>query len=275
MPIFSWAGKKPAIETKPEEVDEEGGEEKSADVTLEGVQADFNAKIDRLTETIQGAVAASKPLPDQPQRNIRQQTELPPEVRDEDVEAAYEDGDFKLAMKLQRQQRERDKLELAMRQAQLESNGMTYIGALTRSNMRSSLTNFKKYEGEIDQVLGTFDESIRGNPEVLRGVYDMVRGRHVEDEMKEALEESRRQMNLDTAPDVGNNVQRAAKGVAKKSKGPKTVEEAFGADAAQALSSLGRDADEVAKKMGYDNFAHYAAASDDLNETWTEKMHKW
>lgn len=275
MGIFNWSAPKAAVpeEEAPETPEEE--KPKEDELTLEKVQASFDEKLSKLTETIQGVVSASKPIPADTQSQAAPKFEMPPEVPDEDIEAAMESGDYKTAMKLQRQQRDRDKLELKVQQAQLETNGMNYIGALTRSQMRGSLKNFKAYEKEIDTVLATFDPSIRSNPEVLRGVYDMVRGRHVEDETAAAIEESKRQMNLDPAPEVGNQTQRGPKGAAKKPKTPKTVEEAFGAEAAAALNSMGRDPDEVAKKLGYDNFAHYAAAADDLNEHWTERMHKW
>lgn len=256
MPLF----KRNQMQTQPEDVVEnendgqdegEPEEEKPQFATIDQMQALIEAQGQQMQNTLTTLlepkqVPAAEPEP-----------EFLPEVNDEDIAQAMEDGEFKKAAKLQRQQRERDRQIHNYELNKLQQQGATWVSNVTQKMAQEKLPNYGKYKDEIDAVLVTFPVHLRANEEIIQFVYNSVRGKHIDEEFeqrqKDEEEAKRRQANLDANPGkpTGNRRQ-AASGRSYEEDEPY-----FSREVDDTLRVAGRSNDEQARVMGYASWAEY------------------
>ena len=259
------------VEDNEDEGQEE--EEKPQYATIADMQAMIEAQGQQMQNTL---TTLLQPKEAAPASTGPAAPELIPEVSDEEIMQAMEDGEHAKVLKLQKQQRARDKQIAQYEMDQLRHQGAQWVSGVTQKMAQEKLPNYAKYKKEIDSVLLTFPAHLRADEEVVQFVYNSVRGKHIEEEieqrMKEDAEAKKRQANLDANPGTPTGGRRAT---------GRTVEDEdsyFSDVAHERLRRTGRSADEQARKWGYKNWAEYEAMAKKYDEEYYETEnhgHKW
>lgn len=204
-----------------------------------------------INESMQGIVQRMQ----QPQTPLTPQAPaftLPPEISEEDIAAALEDGDYKKALKLQRQQRERDRLQFQHDLNQLRTEGASAIGDLAEQVTLEKNPDYKKYKREVDEYLARFPVNVQKDPGVRDAVLNMVRGRHMDEIVAERIEQEKRKATLKDEPQDPRSGTSQRRQVGKGQEASPFRDEDFEALRFQNMSN-----DEFARKLGYDNWAAY------------------
>lgn len=138
---------------------------------------------------------------------------------------------------------------------QLESTGVSSIADLSRVVAASEMKHYARYKKEIDTYVGRLPANLRMNKDVYVAAHNVIVGAHLE----ELLKEEREKVLREVADPNFVNTQTGING-RKKEDAPKipSVEQLLGKEAADALSSVGRTADQHAKRLGYKDWAAYA-----------------
>ena len=246
----------PGAEEEMEEVQEgqEEAEPQPEYVTADQMQSMINEAVGGIMQNLQGLVQPGVQPAGQPVQP--KAVELPPEVSDDDIAAAYEEGDFKRAMKLQKQQRERDRVAHQQELNQLRMDGAAAIGQIGEEVLVSKLPDYAKYKKEIDEYLLQFPAESRQDPGVRREVYFLIRGKHADDIANERVEEWKRQQNLQSGTEPGSTTGRET---TTKKATKSAVAAQFHEVDLEALRTVGRSSDEFARRLGYESMEDYAA----------------
>jgi hypothetical protein len=180
-----------------------------------------------------------------------------PRITEEQYEKAVQEGDAKTIDGYINQKiddvRSRDIVPL-------QASGMDAIAGLTREIVLDKLPHYKRFKGEIDKYVENLPPAAKMSPVAYKIAHDAVVGQHHDDLVKEATEAAIRKAQAEggggsnTPGDAGSGRQTGG----AKGKTP-TAKEAFGDDAAFALSSVGKDEESFARRLGYKSWADYMA----------------
>lgn len=273
MAIWNRRANKPQETEQVPDEDQEQGQQQPQFVTAEQMQEMINQTLGGFMQNLQNFQApnqqqeeAEEPAPAAPQWQPR---ELPPEVGDNDIAQAFEEGDYAKAMKLQRQQRERDRIEYQNEVERLRAEGSNAINVLGEKVLLSDLPDYKKYEKEINKVLSSYPAHLQSDPNVRRETYHYVRGKNLDKLKEEWLEEYKRQLNQPETGDVSEqNGRQQTRQKGAHDQQPRYFQET---DLA-ALRSVGRNEEEFAQKLGYESWEAYQKHADELD---TKPLHRW
>lgn len=253
-----------AVEDVAEDAAEETIDETPATqyVTNEQLQTMLEGQAAQMRETLQTLLtpqAVPEPEPE---------LQLPAEVSDDEIAQAFEEGEYKKAAKLQRQQRERDRLIHQHEMNQLRTESTTKISELVQHNATSELPYYKQFSKEIDTVLKTFPANVRGSKEVIKFVHDSVVGNNLDAVVDAKIaardEAAKRQANLDPTDEPTGRRGMVARG--------EEDEELFTNQSTMALRSVGRSKEEFAKGMGYKDWDDYVRTAKKYEEA---DAHRW
>ncbi len=151
----------------------------------------------------------------------------------------------------------------------LEKTGVYSLERIAAAVGKQGLEHWDRFQKEIDVVLGQVDATTRTQPEVYKFAYDTVRGRHVEDLVKEGVEAELRKQ---ASASVGDPTQTAGPGRATGGGGEDgvpTVEELCGKDAAISADQKGGP-DAYAQTLGYADWKTYIKDTEWQDE-WMEE----
>lgn len=263
--------RKAPIEDVEDAVEEESGAEEEEQET----QAPQYATIEQMQTLIEAqgkqmqATLTQLLTPQQEAAVEDDEPELPAEISDEEILEAMEEGDNKKALRLQRQQRERDKLISQREIRQLRKESASGLSNVQKALTTKELAEYGKYQKEIDNILATFPTATRGTPEVIKFVYDSVRGRHIDEEIDERanqlIEQRKRQANLDPT-DEPSGRRSMVRGQGEDD------DNIVSANADQVLRQYGRSYDQVAQGLGYENWADYVKSAKAYDK---KPVHRW
>lgn len=136
-----------------------------------------------------------------------------PEPSIDEITAAQEAGDYKLAGKLMRQREAARDARHEAAFAQLRNQGAGALSSMARENA-SKLPRYTKYQKEIDEMVADFQAKNPGvmiTPDHYKTAHDIIVGRHADDLAREATEEAlRRARDTKTAIEPGGDGDEAA-----------------------------------------------------------------
>jgi len=186
-------------------------------------------------------------------RNADQQTrDAEVVITEEQFDAAIQTGDAKVIRAYSKQQLDKIRREEI---DPLRTQGVEAITALSTEIATAKLKHYPRFKKEIDGHLATLPPASRMNPAVIKAVHDAVVGQNIEALTTEATE-----VAIRGAADKGSGVipgQHSGRDVSG-TKVP-TVVELLGQDSADALDAAGRTPDTFARRLGYKDWAAYAA----------------
>ena len=172
--------------------------------------------------------------------------------------AAVREGDVEVAERYLAQREGAVSRTLSQRIDQLENVGTAALSEVHRDRI-SGLKHYKKYEKEIQQVVDGLPPAMRAQSGAYQYAYRIVVGTHLDEIEAAAREEALRKPTIDEANESpagggGRTGRQMAKGAANSIPTPFDL----GGDGAVAAMEVdGRDADTVAKKLGYKDWRDY------------------
>jgi hypothetical protein len=227
-------------------------------VTADEMQAMLDRTVQAMQQQFQRSAQTIQP-------QHAQEPDFGAEVSDEQIEEAFQEGDVKKAVRLQRQQRERDKKIHQYEMQRLRNDGAQAIGEIGETILTSQLSDYQKYRAEIDTVLESFPVNVRRDANVRRAVYDMVRGRHIDDIINERLEQASRQRKT-KEPEPGKS------GRSQNAPGQQAEVPYFTETDLLVLRDIGKSPDEFARARGYKDMKDYERVA---REQDARPVHKW
>ena len=218
------------------------------------LQANLEGRIAQMTDNFNAAVAQIN----QTRQDVRPAQLTDPEITLDEIENVLAEG--KGADKLVKMIDSRlKKLEtgLAQRISEIESTGTNALSNVASEMARSDMPYYKRYQKEIDAYVATLSPHLRMNKQVYVVAHNAVVGQHLPDIIKEEREKVMREAaDPNAAGSPGGAAGRRANGAPADD--VPTVEQIFGKEAADALTSVGRTPDQHAQRMGYKTWADYA-----------------
>lgn len=211
----------------------------------------INARLDAFQEAM--AAPAVDPNAYEPP-----QTQLPPEITDEEINDAIRTAEN--PAKALRGMLKRELATLVKTEVEpLRNVGLGALGDLARRAAVPEMKHYGRFKGEIDSYIARLDPSLRSRPETWKVAHDAVVGMHHDQLATEAVEEAIRKTRDEGTAAPGSG----GPGQGQSGRVP-TVEEAAGADAAALLKARGLSPDEFARKIGYDSWGAYLKMAKDL-----------
>jgi len=186
-------------------------------------------------------------------------THAEPDMTEEQYLEAIDNRDTKT---IRRYQEQREAKLRATYIDPLQALGLDSIAGLTKEMTVRRMPHYEKYKKEIDGYIALLPAASKLNPEAHMIAYRAVVGQHVDEIVEESRQKTlREQSDPANAGRPGGTTGRDTGG--GKGKVP-TVEEKFGADASEALRSVGRDEEGFARRLGYKSWADYVAMTDKM-----------
>jgi hypothetical protein len=178
---------------------------------------------------------------------------LPDDVPDDEIDRAILNGERPAAIV-----KRAIRAEVAKARAELQSELATARGQVTQTLeqlSRQTIAGSKHYDRlrpEIDKRLATLPADARANPEVVRHVYNIVRGEQADALEAEAVEAARRQARATTAaPTPGSGSPRPGAAVATQN--PRE----FFSDEEWKAVEMGGGLEGTARRLGYKSTEAY------------------
>ena len=273
MPIFSRRSA-PEAPAKPVE------ETPIVDTPKYVTPDDMTAALDRATQHIIGTVQSlvtPRPVPTQQQQTQPFNEQQVPDINEEELQQAFQEGNLVQYDKLQKQRIAKERQDYRRDIHQLKQEGMQAIAGLTQQMSAPKRAGLEKYQGEIDAILGTFPVETRANQQVLEFVYNSVRGNHFRELVDAEVETSKRAAATKQTQGAGDAATDRTTAMASKatSWNENLDQRMVGRNATpadQALATTGKDPDQFARQLGYKNMDDYLAKTAEYE---TKKTHKW
>lgn len=247
-------------EVEPEPVKDEGPslDERIAQVTQE-METKWSARIDEVNAKWQERFEQMQQAPMRQQHYAPQPEPEPedPDVTDEELIEVLNSGKGgveKIGSIVNKRVNAALKKALKEHVDPLRTVGLDSIHRLQDEIMSSKMPYWSRYKKEIDQYLSTVDPQLRVNPEMKRLAYNAVVGMHVD----EIAEEKRQEAIRSTAqPPKSEPTGKTGRTVQREDDVAVEPEDLGGPDAEKALREVGRDKEDLAKKLGYKSWADY------------------
>lgn len=169
-----------------------------------------------------------------------------PEITDDQIAAAVDDGDTAKAMRLMETRMMR-RFEGAL--GQFEQRGLGILNQVTTQVTRSQMPHYARFKDEIEAQLSSLDPALRASPDAQMMAYRLVIGAHAEELTAEAVQAAQREAATTPAADPAGGT--GSRSDVRRDPDVPTLEEAYGAEVAQAVSANGDTPDSWAQKQGY------------------------
>jgi hypothetical protein len=273
MQLFGKRATAPVEDVEENEIEETEETEETTQPPQYATVADMQAMIEAQGLQMQNTLQTLLTPREAPQ--VAAAPEFVPEVSEDDMLQALEEGDHRKVLKLQAQQRRRDQQVSEYELNRLRQEGSQWIGNVNERIVREKLPSYDKYEKEIQGVLKQFPANVRGNADVIQFVYNSVRGSHMDEELAERVEQEikarKRAANLDQTGDPSPN-----RGAGSGRRYQTEDEPYFSRTAMDALRAVGRSQDEQAKKLGYESWEAYEKSAQEYAEKYENNHgHRW
>lgn len=125
---------------------------------------------------------------------------------------------------------------------------------------------FKRFNAEINEVLGRLPAGTKINPETYQWAHDLVAGRHIGELTAEAIEQGNRSRATETPGSQGGALRTARTASAASATDVPSVAEYMGEEFAQTLEQMGRTPDQHAKNLGYVDWKDYVTKGREIEK---------
>ena len=268
MPFQTWWKSSQTSDVNEDVVDEDQDEEEiptepaapAATYTRDDLQTllDNQAKLftQGLEQTVSRFVKPVAPDPDPDDEPIQAPTH-------KQLKEAAEEGDWDKYFALQ-EQREAAVYQASVRESRkeikrLRSEGMSFINQTNDYLVKQQVPDFDEYKEDVAALAAQLglDAATVKNPQVAAMLTSTVRGRpeNIEKEVQKRIEAQKRQRNGDgTTSDVSSAGRQVGRGQQDR-------EPVFTSEGLRAIQETGKDPNQVARGMGYKDWASYETAA--------------
>lgn len=180
-----------------------------------------------------------------------------------EMRRAMEEGDYETYFQLAQQ--EKAAIELQHR-AELNQLSAAALQRFEEINGRfiEQQPEYKTYEKDVEAIMDEIKlpAHLRKNPQIVAIAIDAAKGRNIDREVDNRIQERRRQrQQTQTSEPTETRLVRAGAG----STAPTFTNEAY-----EALRMAGRSPDRHAQALGYENWAAYERATQEKYDKWDE-----
>lgn len=152
----------------------------------------------------------------------------------------------------------------------LQEYGINNFAAFAEQNA-VSLPKFRRFEKEIRGEIEKLAPNLRGLPQTWRYAYDMVVGRHADELANEAAEEAIRKAREEGPAANTPGVTPPEPAKLKDGSPVPTPTDLGGRVADEALRYKGYDQEALAQKLGYESWAAYIQATEELKDPYEDE----